>query len=209
MIIHYFGSFCNHFRSGNGAFASCGRTLDLHRRGRVSRPVFWNNGTLPSGEGGHDTHGTLHAFAARPAGREAKRLPSDFCRYIGTSSIITVGDGFPVPYCGTMERYRAGLGSNDTHHTLHELEAGHAGREAKRLPYEFCRYIGAISMIIVGDGFPVPFPSTSTNVTNRAGQAVTTTSAPCTLLPPALRADKKTAAEKPQRHFCMQITGTA
>ena len=39
----------------------------------------------------------MHAFAARPAGREAKRLPYEVCRYNGTSSIITVGDGFPVP----------------------------------------------------------------------------------------------------------------
>ena len=43
-------------------------------------------------------------------------------------------------------------------------------REAKRLPYEFCRCNGAISNTLVGDGFPVPFPPTSTNVTNRAGQ---------------------------------------
>ena len=31
-----------------------------------------------------------------------------------------------------------------------------AGREAKRLPYGFYRDSGAISIIIVGDGFPVP-----------------------------------------------------
>ena len=43
-------------------------------------------------------------------------------------------------------------------------------REAKRLPYEFYRYIGAISIITVGDGSPVPFPPIRTNVTNRAGQ---------------------------------------
>ena len=56
----------------------------------------------------------------------------------------------------------SGEGGNDNIGTLHEFEAGHAGREAKRLPYEFCRYIGAISMITVGDGSPVPFSSIGT-----------------------------------------------
>ena len=39
---------------------------------------------------------------------------------------------------------------------------GTAGREAKRLPYEFFRYIGAISNTLVGDGSPVPFASVRT-----------------------------------------------
>ena len=53
----------------------------------------------------------------------------------------------------------SGEGGNDNIRTLHEFEAGHAGREAKRLPYESYRYNGAISMITVGDWSPVPFSS--------------------------------------------------
>ena len=60
------------------------------------------------------------------------------------------------------------------------MTARPAGREAKRLPYEFCRYIGAISMITVGDGFPVPFSTIGTTKRYRAAKAVTTRMAPCT-----------------------------
>ena len=62
-----------------------------------------------SGEGGNDTQGTLHALAARPAGR----------------------DGEPVPYEIDWHNVtnRAGQGSNDTQGTLHALAAHPAGRE--------------------------------------------------------------------------------
>ena len=35
---------------------------------------------------------------------------------------------------------RAGQGKNDYNRTVHELASRPAGREAKRLPYEFYRY---------------------------------------------------------------------
>ena len=83
--------------------------IDKIRRGGVSPPVrgaYLVDGTLPSGEGGNDTQGTLHALEARTAGR----------------------DGRPVPY--EIDRYnvanRAGQGSNDTQRTKHELSVGTA-----------------------------------------------------------------------------------
>ena len=77
--------------------------IDRIRRGGVSPPVrgaYLANGTLPSGEGGNDTHGTLHeksvgtadpsgeggndtqgtlhALVARPAGRDGRPVPYGF-----------------------------------------------------------------------------------------------------------------------------------
>ena len=69
-------------------------------------------------------------------------------------------------------------------------------REAKRLPYEFCRYIGAISNTLVGDGFPVPFSPIGTMERIERVREVTIRNVLCTNWKPALPAECDVVTEK-------------
>ena len=94
------------------------RCIGRIRRGGVSPPVrgaYLAKGTLPSGEGGDDSHGTLHAFGAGHAGRGGTQA-APYGPHSGLG--MTKFDRCYEP---------SGEGGNDTHSTLHELEARPAG----------------------------------------------------------------------------------
>ena len=50
----------------------------------------------------------------------------------------------------------SGEGGNDTQGTMHEYEAGHAGRDGKPVPYEGVRYCANVSIEFVGEAFRLP-----------------------------------------------------
>ena len=67
-----------------------------------------------------------------------------------------VGDGSPVPCFGTTERIERVRGVTIRIALSTHLPPAMLAREAKRLPYGFYRHNGAILIILVGDGSPVP-----------------------------------------------------
>ena len=95
------------------------------------------NGTLPSGEGGNDTHSTLHELEARPAGWDGKPVPYEGVRSCAIVSTEFVGEAFRLPGRHGRRQMRAGCYAGRYFpDPLGSLRcAGRGKRDGKPVPY--------------------------------------------------------------------------
>ena len=152
--------------------------------------AYLANGTLPSGEGGNDTQGTLHENVAGHAGRDGRPVPYGDHRNCANVSTEFVGEAFRLPRGGTQAapygpqggrqmRARCG-GSRYCPDPLDSLRlCGNTGRETR--PLREGRGCADVSTEFVGEAFRLPLGvRTSQMERYRAAKVVTIRRAPGT-----------------------------